>query len=207
MILIVGLGNPGQEYVATRHNFGFMVVDAIASSYGVGFHLQEKFKAEIAEVRELGGRVEKVLLAKPQTYMNLSGESVGALARYYKIAPQDIWVVADDLDLPLGKIRVRHGGDSAGHHGIDSIIAALGTKEFGRIRLGIRGDELRSEQLSQPLEGRTFVLSPFPKAGQQYVARTIDQVVATVRESLTSGQLTAHTYEIDGFDDRLASQA
>ncbi len=143
MKLIVGLGNPGAEYAHTRHNMGFDVIDELASRWGVSLW-KEDMKAKIASCTREG---EKILLVKPLTYMNNSGESVGAIARYYKIEPEDIYVVCDDLDLPPGKTRIRKKGASGGHNGIKSLIAHLGTEEFNRFRIGV----------GHPRDGHTVV--------------------------------------------------
>jgi PTH1 family peptidyl-tRNA hydrolase len=132
MQLFVGLGNPGAKYTGNRHNIGFMAVDAIAADHGFG-PWRSKFRGRVAE-GSLGG--EKVLLLKPETFMNLSGESVAEAARFYKIAPGEITVFHDELDLAPGKLRVKRGGGHAGHNGLRSIHAHLGP-DYARVRLGI----------------------------------------------------------------------
>lgn len=136
MKLIVGLGNPGKEYENTRHNSGFKVLDAIAKECNVDI-TQKKFKALIANTR-IGS--ESVLLMKPQTYMNLSGEAVIQAVNFYHLDPSDILVIYDDLDLPVGKIRLRQKGSAGGQNGMKNIIAHLHTNEFDRIRVGIGKD-------------------------------------------------------------------
>jgi PTH1 family peptidyl-tRNA hydrolase len=131
--LIVGLGNPGTRYAASRHNVGFMIADRFARTHEFDF-ARRRFNALIAE-GNVGG--QRILLAKPQTYMNLSGDAVGKLFAFYKIAPHDLLVVYDDLDLPLGKLRLRSRGSAGGHHGMESIIARVGTSDFPRLRVGI----------------------------------------------------------------------
>ena len=133
MKLIAGLGNPGAEYEHTRHNMGFDVIDELASRFHVSLW-KDDMKAKIATVVKDG---EKILLVKPQTYMNCSGEAVGAIARYYKIDLKDIWIICDDLDLPPGKTRIRQKGSAGGHNGIKSLIAHLGSEEFTRFRIGV----------------------------------------------------------------------
>ena len=133
MKLIVGLGNPGKDYEKTRHNAGFMCIDEVAKKLNMSFDTK-KFKALIA-MGFVGG--EKVILMKPQTYMNLSGEAVGECARFYNVDLEDILVISDDLDLPIGKIRLRAKGSSGGQNGLKNIIAHLGSQEFKRIRIGI----------------------------------------------------------------------
>jgi PTH1 family peptidyl-tRNA hydrolase len=136
MKLLVGLGNPGAQYETTRHNVGWMALDRLAVERGLIFKTDRRFRADVAEttVPETG---ERLALAKPLTYMNLSGESVGALARFYKIEPADIVVIYDEMALPLGQIRVRPGGSAAGHNGMKSLIAHLGTQDFPRVRIGV----------------------------------------------------------------------
>jgi len=132
--LIVGLGNPGDEYRNTRHNAGAMVVDRFADHRCAGWRTERKFFAELA-TGECGGR--KVICIKPLTYMNLSGEAVVAVSRYHRIPPEQVMVVADDADLPLGAVRMRPSGGFGGHHGLQSVIQHLGTQEFPRQRIGV----------------------------------------------------------------------
>lgn len=132
--LIVGLGNPGAQYQQTRHNAGFWFVDEIASQYGVAFRPETKFLGEVSRVQQ--GSLDFWLL-KPTTFMNRSGQSIQAIAKFYKIAPEEILVVHDELDLPPGTARLKKGGGHGGHNGLRDTIAALDTKEFQRLRLGI----------------------------------------------------------------------
>lgn len=131
--LIVFLGNPGPKYECTRHNAGFMAGDALAKKLGVSIN-RLRFKA-LTAAAEING--ERVLLMKPQTFMNLSGEAVGQAARFYKIPPERVLVVSDEISLPLGKLRVRPKGSAGGHNGLKSIIASLGSDAFPRIRIGV----------------------------------------------------------------------
>ena len=131
--LLVGLGNPGAKYASTRHNMGFLAVDKLADLEGVKFS-KLRFKAWTASAR-LGG--EQVLVMKPQTYMNLSGEAVGQAARFYKIPPEHVLVISDDVSLPAGKVRIRSGGSAGGHNGLKSIIQHLGSDQFPRIKVGV----------------------------------------------------------------------
>ncbi|SHN70575.1 aminoacyl-tRNA hydrolase [Desulfitobacterium chlororespirans] len=132
MKLIVGLGNPGGQYAETRHNAGFLLLDCLAEELKLDF--RPKFQGLMAETMMEG---EKVYLLKPQTFMNLSGRSIRELAQFYKIAPEDIMVVYDDMDLPVGRLRLRSSGSAGGHNGIKSTIAELGTEEFWRLKVGI----------------------------------------------------------------------
>lgn len=132
-LLVVGLGNPGRDYRRHRHNVGFMLVDRVAEDLGLRF-TRRRSKAVLAEGR-LGDR--KVILAKPQTFMNLAGQSVGPMVRFFRVPLENLLVVCDDLDLPRGTLRLRPGGGSAGHRGLRSIFEALGSQDFPRLRVGI----------------------------------------------------------------------
>ncbi len=134
MKLIVGLGNPGRRYRATRHNIGFMFVDEIAKEHKLKFSLDKALKAEVVSFNIDD---EKIILIKPQTYMNLSGSSVLAVSNYFKVEHEDILIVYDDLDLPTGKIRIRKSGTSGGHKGMQNIIDLLKTNDIKRLRIGI----------------------------------------------------------------------
>jgi peptidyl-tRNA hydrolase, PTH1 family len=149
--LIVGLGNPGAEYAQTRHNAGFTLVERLAQRWQAGWTNERKFNARVARAEREGVRV---LLCQPQTFMNLSGEAVGALASFYRVAlPSGLLVVVDDADLPLGEIRLRAGGGSGGHHGLESIEQHLGTNEFARLRLGI-GRAAGAREITDHVLGR-----------------------------------------------------
>ena len=132
--LIVGLGNPGPEYAATRHNVGFWLVDALASRFGQTFKTESRFHGDLCRLG-LGGHDLRLL--KPSTYMNHSGRSVAAVARYFAISPERILIAHDELDLPVGTVRLKQGGGHAGHNGLRDTIALLGTREFWRLRIGI----------------------------------------------------------------------
>ena len=168
MNLLVGLGNPGSQYSGNRHNVGFMVVDEIYRRYYFGSH-RFKFEGELAE-GEIGD--EKALLLKPSTFMNESGRSVGAVARFYKIPPEKIVVLHDDIDLAPGKIRAKSGGGLAGHNGLKSIAQHLG-KEFRRVRIGI----------GRPGEKNLIsghVLRDFSQADRNWVEETIDAIAKAI---------------------------
>jgi len=137
--LIVGLGNPGKEYAATRHNAGFLAVELLAARWKIEWRAERKFDSMVA--RKAGG---DALLCKPQTFMNASGEAVGPLAQFYRVPPEQCLVVVDDADLPLGELRLRPQGGTGGHHGLESLEQHLATKSFPRLRIGIgRKDERR----------------------------------------------------------------
>lgn len=166
MKMIVGLGNPGKKYEQTKHNVGFMAVDQLAEHAGVTFKTNP-FEAEVADYFVNG---EKILLVKPQTFMNDSGRAVGPLMTYFGILPEELVVIHDDLDLALGKLRLRQKGSAGGHNGIKSIIAHIDSQKFDRIKIGI----------GRP-QGKTVVnhvLSPFSKEDQPLILQAIDQAVA-----------------------------
>ena len=175
MRLAVGLGNPGAEYARQRHNVGFMAADAIAMRHRLG-PWRRKFRGEVAE-GELAG--VRVLLLKPLTYMNESGRAVAEAARFYKIAPSDIVVLHDELDLAPGKVRVKLGGGVAGHNGLRSIAAALGTPDFWRVRIGIGHPGDKERVLSH-------VLGEFHKAELPWLAELLT-ALADAFELLIAG--------------------
>ncbi len=164
MIIFAGLGNPGSKYARNRHNIGFMAVDEIARRHGFS-PWRRRFQGEVSEGR-LGS--EKVLLLKPQTYMNESGRSVGEAARFYKIPPEDIYVFHDELDLAAGKLRCKLGGGVAGHNGLRSIASQLG-KDYQRVRMGIGHPGSKERVLSH-------VLKDFSKDDQDWLERMLDGV-------------------------------
>ena len=162
--LIVGLGNPGKGYADTRHNVGFMVLDRLAKRQGAGWEVNKKFAAHLAKGSQ---ESNTVFLCKPQGYMNLSGQSVVPLAKFYQIPFGRIMVVVDDLDLPLGAIRMRPGGGTGGHRGLDSIQGLLGKDDFARLRLGIGRPEPNHD-----ISG--FVLGKFAEAETGLLERVLE---------------------------------
>src|SRR3989338_3389760 len=179
MMLIVGLGNLGKEYQKTRHNAGFMVLDEFAKVNGFpSFKLSKKHSSLISE-----GFLSrtKVVLAKPQTFMNNSGKAVASLAKlsFPKLSlAKDLVVVHDDIDIPLGKVKVSKGSGSAGHKGVESIIQSLGTKDFTRIRIGILPPE------GKPEDVETFVLKPFKKEELPLLSASIESALSTLESKL-----------------------
>jgi len=183
MNLIIGLGNPGTKYKKTRHNIGFMVIDELFSiwqkEYGFEkFKMNKKLAAEIST-----GKLDnnKIILAKPQTFMNNSGQAVQLLKKYYKIEPKNIWVIHDDIDLPLGKLRIRKNGSAGGHNGIKSIVEHLGTQDFPRFRLGISpaGDKRG--------DASNFVLHKFSRKEQVVLQEVIQDTVGAIEMALGQG--------------------
>lgn len=169
MKIVVGLGNPGDEYAYTRHNVGFMTIDALARHYGVT-NWKNKFDALIAEIKIDG---EPILLVKPQTFMNLSGTAVGQIFRWYKASLDDVIAIYDDMDLPVGKVRLRKRGSSGGHRGVESLLVHLGKEEFPRVRIGV----------GRPQPGWTVnahVLANFPKEEQPTIAETVVGLVPAI---------------------------
>ena len=140
--LIVGLGNPGAEYAKTRHNAGFMLADSLAKSWRADWNNEKKFHSRIAKAERNGKRL---VLCEPQTFMNLSGEAVGALVKFYQLPLTRLVVAVDEADLPLGEIRLRPSGSSGGHHGLESIEKHLGSREYARLRIGIGRKDSRRE--------------------------------------------------------------
>ncbi|MBL9138557.1 MAG: aminoacyl-tRNA hydrolase [Verrucomicrobiales bacterium] len=150
-LLIAGLGNPGAEYARTRHNAGFLVLEELARDWRVDWRQEPRFESSVARA-DRGGRV--VWLVRPLTFMNASGEAVGAVARYYRVPVEQILVVVDDADLPLGTVRLRPDGSSGGHHGLESVEAHLGTRKYARQRLGIGRLESGVRQITGHVLGR-----------------------------------------------------
>ena len=184
MRLLVGLGNPGARYARNRHNVGFMSVDAIARRCGVsGF--RSRFKGELAEA-PIGG--ERVLLLKPQTYMNASGESVGDTARFFKIPPEDVIAIHDEIDLRPGKLRVKRGGGSAGHNGLRSIDALLGS-DYWRVRIGVGHPGIK--ELVQP-----YVLQNFTEDERTAWVEPLLAAIAETIPLLISGAPDAFMSEV-----------
>lgn len=176
MFLVVGLGNPGAEYVRTRHNVGFMVADALAEKYGFS-PFREKFSGLVCEGR-IGNH--KVLLLKPQTYMNLSGNSVVKAALFYKILPSEIVVIHDDIDLSVDQIRAKLGGGAGGHNGLKSIDAHI-TNAYARVRIGVGSPKGDREQVV------SHVLSGFSAQDAEVLQKNIDMVVKNISVLLDDG--------------------
>jgi PTH1 family peptidyl-tRNA hydrolase len=184
--LIVGLGNPGSQYAKTRHNIGFMVADLLATRLGAPFKVHKRSGAEIVTGR-LGNR--SVVLAKPRTYMNESGRHVGPLAKFYSVSPADVIVIHDELDIDFGKIRLKLGGGEGGHNGLRSVVNALGTKDFQRVRIGIGRPPGRKDPAA-------FVLEPFTAAEREEVpvicAQAADATELLIETGLESAQNLVH---------------
>ena len=171
MQLIVGLGNIGREYEKTRHNFGFLAVDQLAKEHGFGAWKEEKkFFGAICT-----GQIknEKVLLLKPNTYMNISGKAAGAVAHFYKIPAKNVWIWHDDVDLPFGTIRVKQNGGTGGHNGIKSIVSALGTKEFPRLKFGMKSE------LLEKMPTDKFVLGKFSPEELKQIPQIVTEALNT----------------------------
>lgn len=187
MKLIVGLGNPGKRYVNNRHNVGFRCINYFARKHGIRLSYRRSRS-------RLGiGTVEgtKVILAKPGTYMNASGEAVAALMRHYKLSPEDLLVIYDDLDLPLGKIRIRERGSSGGHKGMRSIISCLGRQEFPRIRIGISAQESETENFSDTNDTIHYVLGDFTGEEKAIIRKTCSAVAEAIHCIITRDIATA----------------
>lgn len=187
MKLIVGLGNPGEKYEQTRHNLGFTVVeqflkDLESAKNGI-WDDNKKFKSDIfvLEYQPKVGVAQKIILAKPKTYMNNSGMAVSLISNFYKIKPEDIWVVHDELDLPIGNMKIRFGGGTAGHHGLDSIMESLGTDKFWRFRMGIGEDKNPNGAKHLFKNTKDFVLNKF----NSHEARNLKHLVKKGTQALS----------------------
>ena len=166
--LVAGLGNPGSEYVRTRHNAGFLATDVLVKRWKLRWALEKKFKACVGKVDRQQGR--RVWVCQPQTFMNASGEAVGALAAYHHIEPVNVLVIVDDADLPFGTLRLRPGGSSGGHHGLESIERHLGTRDFPRLKIGIGRNNPESREITG------HVLGTFGATEMTPLARVLEQV-------------------------------
>ncbi len=177
MFLIVGLGNPGRDYVGTRHNMGFEAIDAICAKFGITIN-KEKFRAQVGEGRIAG---EKVMVIKPQTYMNLSGESVREFRDFYKLEPEEILVIYDDISLPTGKMRIRERGSAGGHNGIKNIIYQLGTDVFPRIKIGVGKPD------HPDFDCKDYVLGKFSKEETEVLIKTVVRAADAVETFIKDG--------------------
>lgn len=175
--LIVGLGNPGADYAKTRHNAGFLLVEKLAAQWKCDWANEKKFRARMAKASRNGKRI---LLCEPQTFMNLSGETVGSVVNFYQLLPGRLMIVADDADLPLGTVRLRASGSSGGHHGLESIEQHLASREFARLKIGIgRKDNLR--------EITSYVLGRFDAAENELLEKVLDRAAGQVETWLDGG--------------------
>jgi len=187
MKLIVGLGNPGRGYANNRHNIGFMCLSHFAKTHGIRFD-KKQGKARIG-IGDIAG--SEVILAKPQTYVNLSGESVSRLVKRFGINLNDLLVIHDDLDLPLGKIRIRHGSSSGGHKGINSIISSLDSQDFSRLRVGIGRPTTEASTEISEADIVAYVLSDFTPEEKQIISRLAPRVSEAILCLLTEGLTSA----------------
>jgi len=179
MYLVVGLGNPGKEYESTRHNIGFRVIDRLSKDLNIAVS-KGQCNALIGQ-----GAIDghKIILAKPQTFMNLSGQSVSDLLSWYKIEASHLVLIYDDLDLDIGQLRIRPKGNSGGHKGVGSVIDRLGTNEFARVRIGIG----KPDQIIEGEIGSDYVLSKIPKSEQEAIDRSILSAAEAVPLIITEG--------------------
>jgi len=198
MKLIIGLGNPGEKYEKTRHNLGFMIVEKFLKDFSdtknTLWENSARFKSDIAQIewQPKHGSLEKVIIAKPKTYMNNSGMAVRLISDFYKIKPEDVWIVHDDIDLPLGNLKIRFGGASAGHHGVESIMEHLGTDKFWRFRMGIGIKNGKLKIKNEKLRNvEDYVLSDFSGSEKGKLKNLIKRGVAAIEESLENGMEAA----------------
>lgn len=194
MKLIVGLGNPGEKYEKTRHNLGFIIIEKFLKDFmlvkSTAWENSVKFKSDIAQIewQPKHGSLEKVILAKPQTYMNNSGLAVKIIADFYKISADNIWIVHDDIDLPLGAMKIRFGGASAGHHGVESIMEYLNNDKFWRFRMGVGDGNWKLETGRSKLRNvEDFVLSGFTGSEKGKLKNLIKRGANAMEASLEDG--------------------
>lgn len=182
MKLIVGLGNPGEKYQNSRHNLGFLVLDELLKKLTP---VEKTIWRDDKKFNSLLAKIDKVILVKPLTFMNASGFAVSQIARYYKIKTEDIWVVHDEIDLPLGKLRIRKGGGTAGHRGLESIVEHLGRDDFVRFRLGI-GYPVKKEKtkIGKEKQVEKYVLSGFRREEKAKVKQVIRKSVKAIQIAL-----------------------
>jgi len=197
MKLIVGLGNPGEKHESTRHNLGFIIVDHllkdIESAKNAKWEDSPKFKSEVflLEYKPKVGRAEKVILAKPKTYMNNSGMAVFLITSFYKIKPEDVWIIHDELDLPLGFMKIRLGGGAAGHHGVESVMKALNSDKFWRFRIGIGAVKNKDEIARHNFKNaKEFVLDIFntheSRSVKHVIKRAVDALILSLEKDIAS---------------------
>lgn len=182
--LIVGLGNPGNKYAKTRHNAGFWFLDQLASQYGLGFRAEKKFQGEFAELLHNG---RKILFLKPMTYMNHSGIAVAAVAKFYKIPVDHILIAHDELDLPVGVVKLKHGGGHGGHNGLRDM-QSLGSKNFWRLRFGITHPGDKDDVID-------YVLQQPGKADRRLIDDAIDQA-ADITDLMLDGQMEKAMHQL-----------
>ena len=197
MKIIVGLGNKGKEYDGTRHNAGFMFVDSFVKNNEISsgeeiiqFHTEKKFESDVIETKIDS---EKIIFVKPQTYMNASGKAVASILSFYKVEPQDLIVVMDDVDLPIGRVRIRKEGSSGGHKGIQNIIDSIKSDAFIRIRIGISGDIKKENNL----ETAQYVLDKFSKRESPILQKTIDAIIDNLIPHIKNKtDIPCHTFDV-----------
>lgn len=198
MKLIIGLGNPGEKYESTRHNLGFMVLENFLKDFESAKDTQwensDKFKSDILQIeyKPKVGELVKVILVKPKTYMNNSGMAVALISSFYKITSEDIWIIHDDFDLPLGNMKIRFGGASAGHHGVESIIASLKSDKFWRFRMGTGESHSKGKMAKHKIrEAEDFVLSGFGKGEAGKIRELIKRGSKAISMALEEGLLAS----------------
>jgi len=175
MKLVVGLGNPGKKYKKNRHNLGFMVIDTLVKNLNERLKVCRRTNSKRAKVKINN---KEVMLAKPQTFMNKSGLAVRKITNYYKIRPRDIWIIFDDIDLPLGEIRIRHQGSAGGHNGVASIIENLSTDQFNRLRIGIGSNREKN------IPAEKYVLQNFNKDEIKEINQTAEKAAEKLKNEI-----------------------
>lgn len=181
--LLVGLGNPGQKYERTRHNIGFEVIDNLAKTWAVNLADNKRFQGSVGESRSAAG--DRLILLKPTTYMNRSGQAVRAIIDWYKLSPDDVLIIYDDMDLPTGRLRLRLSGSAGGHNGMKSIISHLGTQSFPRLRLGISRADNTENQANRAVIG--YVLGKFAPDERKLMDAAVNLASEAIEFSLRKG--------------------
>jgi peptidyl-tRNA hydrolase, PTH1 family len=187
--LLIGLGNPGPEYEGTRHNAGFWWIDEVARKLGAVLAVDRSYRGLVARINRPADKGGPLWLLEPQTYMNLSGQSVAALARFFKIAPEEMLVAHDELDLPAGQMRLKQGGSAAGHNGLKDMQARLGSPDFWRLRLGIGHPGVKAEVVDYVLR------KPSPehrRAIEDAIARSMDSLETVLAGDMTRAMMALH---------------
>lgn len=183
MRIIFGLGNPGKEYENTRHNIGFFFADKLREKYSLpAFEMNTKLNAYLSRgIFEILNSKFEIMLAKPATYMNLSGTAVKSILDFYKLTPDDIIIIHDDLDIPVGKYKISKNVSSAGHNGIDSIIEKIGTQDFTRVRIGV---ELEAGRQARQIPGEDFVLQKFSEEELDKLKKISENILSEIKKLL-----------------------
>lgn len=188
MQLILGLGNPGEMYKKARHNVGFMAVDLLAKKLGIeGFKQNNKLNSLVAVCKNRKLGLSDLILAKPATFMNLSGEAMQKLVTFYKINISKLWIIHDDLDIKLGQYKIQFGVGPKEHNGLLSVYEKLGTKDFWHVRIGVENDQTRISEKGEKIRGETYVLQNFTDSEFEVLTKTLDNVTDDLLGKIKNG--------------------